>query len=146
MALRFPSDAWARAYMEVINADVDGYGAAARTWTYGAVAIVIEAEPERDVPETRAIVLDLDRGRCRSASLTDPAGAADAPFVITGTYSRWKQVTRGELDPIKSMMQGKLALRGDLPTIVRYVRAAQALIACASRLDVEYPDEDATGG
>ena len=35
---------------------------------------------------------------------------------------------RKELDPIKGMMQGKLKLKGDLPTIVRAVKASQELV------------------
>jgi putative sterol carrier protein len=66
--------------------------------------------------------------------------AATAPFCITGEYSQWKQVLLKELDPIKGMMQGKLKLKGDLPTIVRYVKAAQELVNAASRVDTEFLD------
>jgi len=45
-----------------------------------------------------------------------------------------------ELDPIKGMMQGKLKLKGDLPTIVRYVKAAQELVNAASTLETEFLD------
>ena len=38
---------------------------------------------------------------------------------------------RRELEPIKGMMQGKLRLKGDLPTMVRQVKAAQELVNSA---------------
>jgi hypothetical protein len=39
------------------------------------------------------------------------------------------------------MVQGKLKLRGDLPTIVRYTKASQEMTECTTRVPVEYPDE-----
>ena len=61
--------------------------------------------------------------------------------VIRAPYSRWKDVLRGDLDPIKGMMQGKLKLRGDLPTIVRYVKAANELVSLTMAVPTEFPDE-----
>ena len=38
-------------------------------------------------------------------------------------------------------MQGKLRVRGDLPTIVRYVQAANELVRLTGLIDTEFPDE-----
>ena len=54
----------------------------------------------------------------------------------------WKQVAQKELDSTKAMMQGKLKLKGDLPTIVRYTRASQEMTECTTRIPVEFPDEN----
>jgi putative sterol carrier protein len=61
--------------------------------------------------------------------------------VIRGTYERWKQVLRKELDPVKGMMQGKLQLKGDLPTVVRYVKASQDLVESSTRVPTKFLDE-----
>jgi len=53
----------------------------------------------------------------------------------------WKQVAQKELDSTKAMMQGKLKLRGDLPTIVRYTKASQEMTECTTRVPVRWPDE-----
>ena len=45
------------------------------------------------------------------------------------------------MDPVKGMMQGKLKLKGDLPTIVRNVRAASRLVDISSDIGGKYPDE-----
>jgi hypothetical protein len=39
------------------------------------------------------------------------------------------------------MMQGKLRVHGDLPTIVRYVQAANELVRLTGRIDTQFPDE-----
>ena len=59
-------------------------------------------------------------------------------------YTRWKEVIKKELDPVKGMMQGKLKLKGDLPTIVRYVKAANELVNLAQTVPTEFADEVAS--
>jgi putative sterol carrier protein len=136
---RFPSEEWLAEYVQRINAS-ESYRDAAETWE-GDVAYVIEAEPDRGVPEDVWAWLDLWHGRCRDGSLVAPADGERARFVIRAPYSRWKEVIRGDLDPVKGMMQGKLKLRGDLPTIVKYVRAANELVTVAQSVPTEFPDE-----
>ena len=41
-------------------------------------------------------------------------------------------------------MQGKLKLRGDLPTIVRYVKASNELVSLAGTVPTEFVDEKAS--
>src|ERR1039457_5722179 len=67
--------------------------------------------------------------------------AQQAKFVITGAYSRWKQVAQKELDATKGIMLGRLKLKGDFPTIVRYTKASQELTNCTTRVPVRWPDE-----
>ena len=61
--------------------------------------------------------------------------------MISGSYSRWKQVALKELDATRGMLQGKLKLKGDLPTVVRYTKASQELTECTTRVPVNWPDE-----
>ena len=56
-------------------------------------------------------------------------------YVIAAPYTRWKDVVQGDLDPVRGMMQGKLKVRGDLPTIIRYVRAANELVRLTGEVD-----------
>jgi putative sterol carrier protein len=73
--------------------------------------------------------------------MIDPEEGQRAPYVIRAPYSRWKEVVRGDLDPVKGMMQGKLKLRGDLAMIVRYVRAANELVNLTTQVPTEFLDE-----
>ena len=137
----FPSEEWLGQYVERIN-DSAGYREAAATWE-GDIAYVIEAEPDKNVPQDVWAWLDLWHGECRGAKIVDPAEGEKATFVIRAPYSRWKEVIKKELDPVKGMMQGKLKLKGDLPTIVRYVKAANELVNLAETVSTEFPDESA---
>ena len=139
----FPSEAWLNEYVERINSSPE-YKEAAASWE-GDVSYVFEAEPDKGVPEDLWAWLDLWHGECRGAkySVTQEEGEK-AKFIIRAPYSRWKEVIRKELDPVKGMMQGKLKLKGDLPTIVRYVKAANELVNLAQTVPTEFADEVAS--
>jgi len=136
----FPSEEWLTAYVERINASKD-YEEAAASWE-GDLAYVFEREPDKGLPEDVWVWIDLWHGKCRGArqNVSQEEGEK-AKFIIRAPYSRWKEVIRRELDPIKGMMQGKLKLKGDLPTLVRYNRAATELVNIAASVPTEFIDE-----
>lgn len=140
MAIDFPSEEWTAAYKDAVNSDPE-YKTAGATWEAGPIAFVVKAEPSVGLEEDTAFVLDIHQGECRDAYIAEMDKAQAQPFVITGSYAQWKAVIRKELDPIKGMMQGKLKLKGNLPIIVRHVKAAQVLVENASRIETKFMDE-----
>jgi len=68
----FPSAEWVAAYGVAINAS-ETYRSASLNWTFGAVALVVAAQPAIGLAEPAAIWLDLDRGVCRAARLVPAA-------------------------------------------------------------------------
>jgi putative sterol carrier protein len=135
----FATDAWFQALVDLIGGSA-AYRDAAAGWE-GDIAFLIEAEPDRGLPQEVWGVLDLWHGECRSGGVVTPERGRAAAYVISATYSRWKEVVTGELDPIKGMMQGKLKVQGDLPTIVREVRSASELVELTQRIPTEFPGE-----
>lgn len=140
MAYKFPSEEWIQEYQKAINTS-DAYKQSGSTWTAGPVCLVITANPSLGIERDVGIWLGLHKGVCEEIKIVTSEEAQKAPFVIMGDYARWKQVALGELDPVQGMMQGKLKLKGDLPTIVRYVRASQDLVQCASKVDTQFIDD-----
>ena len=140
MSLAFPSAEWVHAYEVAINAS-DGYRAASLEWTHGAVALVVNRQPEIGIADPIGIWLDLDRGACRGARVVSPGEADKAPFVISADYAHWKRVIRKELGPIAGIMQRKLALKGSLPIVVRFVKSAEQLVEAATRVPTRFLDE-----
>lgn len=135
----FPSAEWIDTYVERIK-DSSEYREAAATWE-GDVSFVFEAEPDKGLAEDAWAWLDLWHGDCRAGRMVSPEEGEKAKFIIRAPYSRWKEVLRGDLDPVKGMMQGKLKLKGDLPTIVKYVRAANELVHITMTVPTEFLDE-----
>jgi putative sterol carrier protein len=135
----FPTDLWFQDFIARINASEE-YAAAAETWE-GDVAFVVEAEPDKNVPANVWGLLDLWHGECRGGGIIDEERGNAARYIIRAPYSRWKEVIRGTLEPVRGMMQGKLKLQGDLATIVRNVQAASALVRIVGHVDTVFPDE-----
>ena len=137
---RFATPEWLAAYKDAINAD-PVIAEAAKDWVHRDIAIVVEAESDKGVPLDLAALFDIDRGQCREAKIVSVDEANRATFTITAPYSRWKSVVQGKLDPIRGMLQGKLQVSGDLPTLAREVDAARALVDAAKAITTEFPDD-----
>jgi putative sterol carrier protein len=134
----FPSDEWALALMDEVNASAE-YAEQASDWE-GDVVFLIQAEPDKGVPEDVYLLLDLWHGTCRGAGAVDAARGDRAEFLVSAPYSRWREVIEGRLDPVKALMQGKIKVRGDLQKILRYIRATQTLAQLSGTLDTAFPD------
>ncbi len=140
MAIQAFSDQWAQQFKDEINKS-SVYKSAAKGWKW-KVGLVIEAEPDKNFPEAKGVVMDLFDGAARDIHIGSADDARACDFVIVGSYTRWKQVAMKELDATKGMLQGKLGLKkGDLPTIVRYTKASQEMTECTTRVPVQWPDE-----
>ena len=140
MTFPFPSAAWVAALGDAINSS-SVYRAASADWTHGSVALVVNRQPDIGVAAPVGIWLDLDRGVCREAKVVSVDEADRAPFVLTADYVRWKQVIRKELGPIAGILQRKIALKGSLPIVVRFVRSAEALVEAATTVPTRFLDE-----
>ncbi len=141
MAYDFPSPEWTTAFKDAINAN-DAYKVAGKDWTHGVVAMVVKADPALRIDEDTAMWLDVHQGQCRDCKLLPAKDAEAAAFVIVAPYALWKTVIRGELDPTKGMMQGKLKLtKGHMPTMVKYVNASKALVSSTVKVPTKFRDE-----
>ena len=80
------------------------------------------------------------RGECKGVVYTTQRDVFMAtPFVIEASYAQWKAVIRGDIDPIKAMLQSQLRLtKGHLPTIIRDVEGSRQLVMSASKVDTEF--------
>ncbi|HLQ61532.1 MAG TPA: SCP2 sterol-binding domain-containing protein [Candidatus Acidoferrales bacterium] len=139
MAVQAFSDEWASAFQAEINKS-DAYKQAGKGWKW-TVGLVVEAEPNKNVPESLGVVMDLYEGEARGVKVGSAADAQACEFVITAPYSRWKEVALKQLDATRGMLQGKLKLKGNLATVVRYTKASQELTECTTRIQTEWPDE-----
>jgi len=139
MAYRFPSEEWIAEFGRVINAS-EAYKKVSATWE-GVVVLLFNADPAIGLEEDFCAWVDLWHGECREIKRVTVEEAQQAPYVIRGTYPNWKQVLQGKLGPVKGMMQGKLKLKGNLPTIVKYVKASEELVKCAAKVPSEFLDE-----
>ncbi len=130
---------WVAQYEELVQNDAE-YKEAAKDWE-GSVVIKILAKPEIGLDSDLYMFMDLWHGDCRFIRIVPPEVGESGDYVITGEYERWKSVMAKELDTVKAMMQGKLKLKGDLPSIVRAVKAASRLVDLSAATEPRFPDE-----
>ena len=62
-------------------------------------------------------------------------------FTIRAPYKAWKSVIRQELSPLTGVVQGRLRLRGQLSTFLRWAHALVIMTKLAGRLDTTFVDE-----
>lgn len=129
---------WAAAFCAAIEADA-AYRDVAAKWTW-PVALVMHPAPEFGYPDSVAVELTLERGRCHDAVIR-ARDAVTAAIVLTAPYKVWKSVVRGELDPMRGVTGGMIAAKGALTALMLNAKAATALVACARAVPTEFPDE-----
>src|SRR2546423_15478579 len=100
MAVKAFSDPWASQFKDEVNKS-SVYKQAAKGWKW-TVGLVVEAEPDKNFPEARGVVMDLVDGSARDSTAGTAADAQKADFVISDPSSRRKQVATTELDATKS--------------------------------------------
>jgi len=139
MTYKFPSEEWTQAYKDAVNAS-ENYRKHGKPWTFGAVAFVVRPDPALGITEEQCMLLDVHEGECRATKFSVGRESVEsAPFIVVADYARWKACLRGEIDPIKGMMEGKLKLeKGHLPTMLRFVESSRALVSAASAVPTEF--------
>ena len=137
------SPAWAAALCAEIEGDA-AYRAASHGWRW-PLALVLDRAPDLGFPDDVAVQLTLERGRCLGVTVR-PAAKVDAPFALRAPYATWKRVVRGELDPVIGVMKGEVKLTGSIGTLMMHTRSAKALVECARRVPVRFPDEERASG
>ncbi len=127
---------WVAAYEKLIQGDAE-YKEAAQAWE-GTVVIHILAKPELGLEKDIFMMMDLWHGDCRSVRLVPAEVGMNGDYVLTGDLERWEAVMAKELDTTKAMMQGKIKLKGNLSTIVRYVKASVRLTDLAADIGSKF--------
>ena len=132
---KFPSDEWAKEYVEKLNSN-ESYQDAGKQWE-GAITFVIQ--PDGDFKDTAYLYLDLFHGKCRDYKFS--MSAADVPkseFSYIGKYGNWKRLINKEIDPIQGVLTGKFKLDGSMMKIMRFTKAAKEMVSTASQVSTQF--------
>lgn len=126
---------WAERFACLLAGDA-GYSAAGAGW-YGTLLFTIDPEPGRDPDSGRGLFLDLAGGAVRQLRSATPEDRARADFELTAPLETWLALLEGGLEAGEALGAGRLALRrGSLFSLLPHLRGAQALLACARRVEI----------
>jgi len=135
MAFKFPSDEWVKEFGNQINAS-EAYEKSGRDWE-GDWIFTVEADDA--CPETVCFFISLYHGKCKDAAIIASQDAREAQYYMIGSFSTWRRVIEGRLDPIQGLMTRKFKLKGNLMKVLRYPRSAKELVNCVARVPTEFP-------
>jgi len=135
MTFLFGSDEWIKQYMQEINKS-ESYEKSALNWEGDFYFIVA---PDKMYDDKAIYYLDLWHGKCRHACLVEDESQFSPAFRMETSDANWKAIIDKKLDPIQGMMTRKIKLRGNMAKIMRYVKAAQELVKCATLVPTEFP-------
>lgn len=131
---------WVDAWAAELRAS-EAYRKAASTWE-GSVVLEMTADSTMGLDEERKVFLDLWHGDCRDARLATEEDHAAAKIVLRATPEEWKRILEGKVEPLLSLMSGKLKLaRGQLSDLMPYVEASRQLVVSATRVGSHFPGE-----
>ena len=136
------TEEWARDWGNELSQSEE-YRQAASSWE-GPIVLELKASKKStnacNLPEDRAVLLDLWRGECRQARLADDDDVANALFVLRADLATWRTVLDGSISFLPAILRGKLKLRkGKLSALMPFTDAAKELVAAATRIETEFP-------
>ncbi len=134
--LLFLSEDWLNRYMELLNNNQQ-YEEVAKGWE-GDFIFQIESDGKTVTEPIRAYV-DLWHGKCRAVHPAAPGESAE--FVYSGTLENWKKLLNQEIGPIKGLLSREFKIKGSMMKVLRYISAAQELVATSTGVPTRFPDE-----
>lgn len=136
MAISFGSQEWLDALKKALETS-QAYKEAAKNWE-GDIYFVVE--PDASYKNRHIMYLDLWHGECREARAITDEGEKSPKYSIFGPFSNWRQILDKKVDPVQSMMTGKIKVKGDMAQIMKMPRAAVELVNCATAFETAFPD------
>lgn len=137
MALLYPSLEWLTELKDRLNADPD-YEKAAANWE-GSLVLHIQADEGLD--KDFFMWSDPYHGKIREVKVLNSLDEEKAEFVLSGKYTTWKTIVKGELDAMKAIMKSKLKVKGNMAFLLKQTKASNVLMKVQQSIDTAFIDE-----
>lgn len=141
MAITLPAEAeqWLEAYHERLAAN-DDYREAASGWGVDFEGdFVLHVRPD-EVYDGGSITffLELEDGEVHSSRVVDSPEAVEHGFSISGPYSEWKRLIKGEVNIVDGVMNGSFDAGGSKLTALKFQAALVEMGETATRVDTDF--------
>jgi putative sterol carrier protein len=136
MAILFGTQEWVDAMKKALDTS-QAYKEAAKKWE-GDIYIIVD--PDASYKHRHVLYLDLWHGECRDARVIADENENSPKYRIFGPFTNMKQILDKKVDPVQSMMTGKIKVKGDMAQIMRMPRAAVELVNGMTAFETVFPD------
>jgi len=134
--LLFPTEEWVNEYCKRLKESPD-YNKTGKGWKEPIIFRMTEIENLKQKPPFDSFILYLSDGICEKCSIvTDPNLVA--PYKLTATYSNWKKIIDGKINPTQAMLTGQMKVEGNVAHLLRYASAAIAMVKVAQSIPTQY--------
>jgi putative sterol carrier protein len=135
MAILFGTQEWVDAMKRTLETS-QPYKEAAKKWE-GDIYIIVE--PDASYKHRHVLYLDLWHGECREARVITDENEKSPKYRIFGPFTNMKQILDKKVDPVQSMMTGKIKVKGDMAQIMKMPRAAVELVNGMTAFETVFP-------
>lgn len=139
MSAPFASPAWTDSLATALQ-DSAAVRTESISWVHGPLVLVIDGEAEHGL-EQAGVRVDLHEGSVRSVDQVAAGDAARSPFVVGGSLAHWKAVFGGTLSIVDGILESKLRVRGDLPTLARHRALLDGIASVGGEVATSWQDE-----
>jgi len=136
MAILFGSQEWVDALKKALETS-QAYKEAAKNWE-GDLYIIVESDAS--YKNRHVLYLDLWHGECRETGVITDENEKSPKYRIVGPFTNMKQILDKKVDPVQSMMTGKIKVKGDMAQIMKMPRAAVELVNCMTAFETVFPE------
>jgi putative sterol carrier protein len=138
---KFPSKEWCEEAVRLTNSDPES-AAAGQGWT-GDFGAVVEPEPGK---LSKAFVVHIipRNGRIEKMRVLEDPDDLDEfepAYVARAAYSVWKELLRGNLDPVEAVLKRRISVKGDLQPLIERMRYKGIADRVFAQLKTEFIDE-----
>lgn len=110
------------------------------SWVFGPLVFVVDPDADHDL-EATALRIDLHEGAAGGVTVVPMSDVTRAPFAIGGSLARWKTVFAGSQSMVDGILQSRLRVRGDLPTLMRHRGLLDAIAVAGGTIETVWQDE-----
>jgi putative sterol carrier protein len=130
--LELASDEYKSEFKEKINKDEE-YAKLASS-VEDSYTLVLQAEPDKGVPETRVVGFEIKRGK-----MTDIwSGERQTSYILSAPYRVWVDILLGKIGANRAFITRKLSIKGNMPRLLKTAKATDRLVALLREVPTEF--------
>ena len=126
------SDEYLNRFKEKINQD-DEYAKLA-SGVDDSYTLVLQAEPEKGIEETRVVGFAIKEGK-----MTDIwTGERETSFILSARYRVWVDILLGKIGANRAFITRKLSIKGNMPRLLKTAKATDRLVSLLREIPTSF--------